>query len=150
MKIISAVTFLIIAMSNNSFQTNPEEIISGFVTELKENQISNMDLLNKYYFFRKSITQTDKKGIIFPILNSQLDLLRQKLNEDCSKLEIIKHDDQYDIVKLYKLKYSNFNKVYYITCNDSIATPVLVYRNKILSFSIYSKTKNGTKGFIIF
>ena len=150
MKIIISIFFLLIIKMSGLAQTNPQKIASRFFIDLKENQINNLDLVKRDFSFRESLTPKEKEEVIFPFLIDHLNLFRQKLVEDCSSLAIIKHDDELDIIIVYKLRYSNLDNVYYAICDNSIVTAILVHDNKILSISTYSKSINGTKSFIIF
>ncbi len=151
MKIISIIILVSLTMANNCVQTNSKKEIISFINDLQENKMSIQILVENYFIFREEITLKEKQEVILPMLKIQLDLLREKLNQDCSKFEIIKHDNNSDIVKSYKLKHSNLSNVYYIMCEGAILTPILVNNdNKILSVTTHSKTKEGTRGFMIY
>jgi len=131
-------------------QPNSIDIIEKFIDDVKDNQVSDLDLIKKHFVFQKIETDSDIENIVSPILTPKLAFIRQKLNKDCSELIIMKHDEYSDMIKSFKLKSENFANVYYIICDSTIIAPILVKGSKILSISAYSKSEGGTKSFVLF
>ncbi len=149
------VSILIILMLLNHVactQNNSVKVIESFINDLKANQINNTDLIAQYFKFNENIVATQKQEAVLPIVTKQLDMIRERVSKDCSKIEVINHYQNSELTKSFKLKTEKFNSenIYYIICDGITVTPVLIEGSKILSVSTYSKTENGTKNFVIF
>ncbi|GCC50949.1 hypothetical protein SanaruYs_11680 [Chryseotalea sanaruensis] len=146
MKIIQKI-FIIMLLGNIACSfNNKEQVIEKFITDLKNNDISNVSLITKYYE-----NQDKSQNEILHLLSHQIDLLRTKLLNDCPMLSIQRHDGNSDLVKSFKLKTEGYDvdNIFYIICNDVIITPVLLEAEKIKSISTYSKTETGSRIFVI-
>lgn len=152
MKSINLIIVLIIMWGCNNAQTNSKSIIKDFTNELRAGQVSNTDLIEKYFTFSKSLGDDEKKKAVIPILTNQFDLIREKLNAGCSKLEIFDYTYDSDLTRSLKLKVENFDptNVYYISCDDLILIPVLIEGTKIMSIMTYAKSENGSQTFVVF
>lgn len=151
MKKINTLIVILFTWGCNYAQSKPEVIIESFIHDLKSGTVSNKELIRKYFSF-EGLNKNEREEMINPILSKQLDLIKQKIIEDCSTVKVIAHDLNSDFVKSHKLETDNLKEssIFYVTCGDEIITPFLIEGTKFLSISVYSKTENGNKKFVVY
>lgn len=149
MKNIATIVLMLIGI-NLFGQSDSIDLIDNMLNDIRNNQLSNPDIIEKYITYNSDLSISEKKEGEYPILTPKLDFMREQLNEGCSELKILKHDENSAIINAYKLKCDSFDHVYYVICDSLIIAPVLINGNKVMSITVYSKSEAGTKRFVRF
>jgi len=138
--------FIIFAVSKSCAQED-SEVVRSFIDDFKNNKTLNESMIIKYFKLESKFTRDS--SVNYSIEN-QIILINETLKQNCFDLNVLKHDDNLEMIRAYKLNTKESDLVFYVVCNGQIVFPLLVVNGKIVSISAVSKTEKGPKQFILF
>ena len=144
MKYLTVVTLLFVANLSSCQSVNNLKTVEDFFEILVKSDSTDIQGLLELMTIKDSLLEVNN-GEIIEMIKFTSYALNQWLKQ-CDMKYSVHHHNQIDklLFNEYKLKYDNFDNVYYVVCNNSILTSVIIEDEKIISFFPYL-IKNASK-----
>ena len=127
-------TAIILLAAKTLYSQNDEVNIDSFMKNVILNKSFKVEGIDKYVTINKEVLNS-KKNELYQILNMNIDDIRKSLDDCGSEYKIVQH---YKLEKKqlseYRLEYNDYDKVYYVLCNQKIVTSIVIKDDKIVSF----------------
>ena len=145
MKYLTVVTLLFVANLSSCQSVNNLKTVEDFFEIIVKSDSTDIQGLLEFMTIKDSLLEVNN-GEIIEMIKFYAFGWNDHLKRRCDMAYSIYHHDQIDknLFSGYKLKYDNFDNVYYVVCNNKIFTSVIIEDEKIISFFPYL-IKNASK-----
>lgn len=141
--ITTFLTFLTYILFGSCVNQQTEPLIKSFVDEMIIS--GEIDKIEKYLDLGENVKSKPEYLTFF---QENFNSIKSKMEEECNlNYELFTFDDAREsgikTVQQYEKKYSKFEHVYFVVCNEKVIMPIISENNKIISFQSSILKKNG-------
>lgn len=137
--------FILLApiLFNNCVEDQSNSLVKNFVDEMIIS--GEIDKIEKYLDLGKNVKSKPEYLTFF---QENFISIKSKMEEECNlNYGLFTFDDArksgIKTVQQYEKKYSEFEHVYFVVCNEKVIMPIILENNKIISFQSGILKKNG-------